>query len=80
MNSLAENVSIDRVRVNHVPQNTPVIRAKRKSATNVVTVHVVVRFISTALMLLIGRAERLDSAYVSVRFLSLHVQVRIEEL
>jgi hypothetical protein len=31
-------------------------------------------------MLLIGRAERLDSAYVSVRFLSLHVQVHIEEL
>jgi hypothetical protein len=31
-------------------------------------------------MLLIGRAERLDSACVSVRFLSLHVQVRIEEL
>lgn len=28
----------------------------------------------------IGRAERLDSAYASVRFLSLHVQIRIEEL
>ena len=35
MNSPAENVSIDRVRVNHVPQKTPVTSARRNSAAKV---------------------------------------------
>src|SRR5690349_15551866 len=45
MNSPTENVSIDRVRVNHVPQKTPVTRARRKRPPKIVTFHVVVRSI-----------------------------------
>src|SRR5947209_664057 len=37
MNSAGEKVSIDRVSVNHVPQKTPVTRARRNSSTKFVS-------------------------------------------
>src|SRR4029453_16649326 len=43
MNSAAEKVVIDRVRVNHVPQKTPVTSARRNKAAKVATFHVVAR-------------------------------------
>src|SRR5947208_10511632 len=43
MNSAAEKVVIDRVRVNHVPQNPPVTSARRNKAAKVATFHVIAR-------------------------------------
>src|SRR5262249_22830311 len=44
MNSAAEKVVIERVRVNHVPQKTPVTSARRNKAAKVATFHVVARW------------------------------------
>src|SRR5947207_8834888 len=43
MNSAAAKVVIDRERVNHVPQKTPVTSARRNKAAKVATIHVVAR-------------------------------------